>query len=195
MKTTLRSTLLVAALACLPRAASAHHFTGDNELGGMIGGQAGLHDGPGGAGLFTEYGHYLSGIAWLNLQLNFAFGGDDGCYLDRGGFVYCGSWGGEMVEWIAGVKLKFRTHNERLVPYMKVGGGIDFIFLPGQGDDGVGFVFRAGGGVKYYVSPSVALGGEIDLGVGPGVFGCGYQCSTTGMYSTLALMGGVEWNF
>ena len=187
--------LLGALLGGAPRAL-AHNFAGSNELDGMIGGQIGVHDSPGGAKLFNEYGYRFSQIAWLNLQLNFAFGGSDrDCFVNRAGFVECGAFNGQALELIAGAKFKFSTRHERLVPYAKVGGGLAFIFFPGPDNDGVAPVFRGGGGVKYYVAPVLAVGGEMDMEFGPGFFGCGRSCTDTTLYFGIDIAGGIEFNF
>lgn len=177
--------------------AHAHNFTGNNELGGMIGGAINLSNEPGGAKLFNEYGYRVSNISWFNLQLNFTFGGNgQNCFVDpRSGFVACDRFSGQEIEMIAGVKFKFPTRNERLVPYAKVGGGLAFMFFPGADNDGVAAVFRGGGGVKYYVVPSLAVGGEMDLEFGPGFFGCGRSCTDTTVFVGFDIAGGIEWNF
>ena len=176
--------------------AHAHNFTGNNELGGMIGGAINLSNEPGGAKLFNEYGYRVSNISWFNLQLNFTFGGNgQNCFVDRNGFVACDRFSGQEIEIIAGVKFKFQTRHEKLVPYAKVGGGLAFMFFPGPDNDGVAAVFRGGGGVKYYVVPSLAVGGEMDLEFGPGFFGCGRSCTDTTVFVGFDIAGGIEWNF
>ena len=177
-------------------AARAHNFTGNNELGGMIGGNISVSNEPGGAKLFNEYGYRMSQQSWLNLQLNFTFGGNNGnCFVDRNGFVGCDRFSGQTVEMIAGVKWKFQTRHEKLVPYAKVGGGLAFMFFPGPDNDGVAAVFRGGGGVKFYVVPSLAVGGEMDMEFGPGFFGCGRDCTDTSIFVGFDIAGGIEWNF
>jgi hypothetical protein len=176
--------------------AHAHNFTGNNELDGMIGGAINLANEPGGAKLFNEYGYRVSNISWFNLQLNFTFGGNGrDCFIDRNGFVACDRFSGQAVEMIAGVKFKFPTRHEKLSPYAKVGGGLAFMFFPGPDNDGVAAVFRGGGGVKYYVVPSLAVGGEMDMEFGPGFFGCGRDCTDTTLFVGFDIAGGIEWNF
>ena len=188
--------MALALLVATTGLAHAHNFTGNNELGGMIGGAINLSNEPGGAKLFNEYGYRVSNISWFNLQLNFTFGGNGrDCFVDRNGFVSCDRFSGQQVEIIAGVKFKFQTRHEKLVPYAKVGGGLAFMFFPGPDNDGVAAVFRGGGGVKYYVIPSLAVGGEMDLEFGPGFFGCGRDCTDTTVFVGFDIAGGIEWNF
>jgi hypothetical protein len=188
--------IALALLLGLAGAAHAHNFTGNNELGGMIGGAVNLSNEPGGAKLFNEYGYRVSNLSWFNLQLNFTFGGNGrACFVDRTGFVECERFSGQEVEIIAGVKFKFQTRHEKLVPYAKVGGGLAFMFFPGPDNDGVSAVFRGGGGVKYYVVPSLAVGGEMDLEFGPGFFGCGRDCTETTVFVGFDIAVGIEWNF
>jgi len=198
MRTRFRSHTLLCTLGLLlaPQAARAHNFTGSNELGGMIGGQIGVHEAPGGAKLFNEYGYRLSNTGWLNLQLNLTFGGGRDCVVvSPSGNLECGAFNGEAIELIAGVKFKFPTRHERLVPYAKVGGGLSFVFFPGPDNDGVAALFRGGGGVKYYVIPSLAVGGEMDMEFGPGFLACGRSCTTTDLFFGIDIAGGIEWNF
>jgi hypothetical protein len=178
------------------RAARAHNFTGNNELGGMIGGDIGVDKSPGGLRLLNEYGYRLSRITWLNLQLNLTFGGGHDCVVVGRNVVDCDRFSGQALEMIVGAKFKFETRNPKLVPYAKVGGGLAFFFFPGPDNDGVAGVFRGGGGVKYYVAPSLAVGGEMDMEFGPGLFGCGVRDCTEGdFFFGLDIAGGIEWNF
>src|SRR5262245_55544272 len=176
--------------------ARAHNFTGSNELSGMIGGAVNLSNEPGGAKLFNEYGYRMSNLAWLNLQLKFTFGRNSrNCVLVGPDVVACDRFSGQEIEMIAGVKWKFPTRHDKLEPYAKVGGGLAFMFFPGPDNDGVAAVFRGGGGVKYYVIPSLAVGGEMDLEFGPGFFGCGRDCTDTTVFVGFDIAGGIEWNF
>src|SRR5262249_56766685 len=109
---------------------------------GAIGGQVGVNAARGGGKLLNEYGYRMSNITWLNLQLNFAFGGGRDCVPVGGtNIVECGSFSGDTIEMIAGAKFKFPTRKEKLVPYAKVGGGLNFVFFPGPHNDGVALVF------------------------------------------------------
>jgi hypothetical protein len=178
-------------------AAWAHEFTGMNELTGMMGFQAGLHDPtPGGFKLFNEYGYRLSQVRWLNLQLNFSFAGGD-CFVDQRGILTgCGSFVGDTLELIGGEKFKWATRNPKLVPYLKLGGGIEFVFFAPSDSNGFALVFRSGGGLKYYVLRNLAVGGELDFTFGPGFYGCGRDCGTTVQaYAAFDVAGGVEFNF
>src|SRR5215471_15860406 len=90
---------LALALWSAPAAARAHNFVGTNELSGAIGGQVGVNAAPGGGKLLNEYGYRMSNITWLNLQLNFAFGGGRDCVPVGGtNIVECGSFSGDTIE-------------------------------------------------------------------------------------------------
>src|SRR5262249_32797237 len=174
------------------RTAHAHRFVGNNELTGMLGGQIGVNVSPGGAKLFNEYGYRFSEITWLNLQLNFSFGGRGPCFIGRRDFPECGNFSGDSLQLIAGAKFKFQTRKEKLVPYAKVGGGLDFLFFPGPDNDGVAVVFRGGGGVKYYVVPSLGVGGEMNMTFGPGFLKEGRGSTTAELVFGIDIAGGVE---
>ena len=192
---TVKTILLLAALVGAPLTASAHDFRGDNELSGMVGGQIGIHDSPGGGMLASEYAHRLSQLTWFDLQLDLSFGGDRDCFINRAGYVDCGAYGGQSLSLVAGAKWKFQTRNERLVPYAKVGGGLAFLFWPGRDNDGVAPIVRGGGGLKYFVLPNLGLGGEASVAFGPGIYDCGPSCTTTDLYFAWSLLGGVEFDF
>ncbi|HJZ87667.1 MAG TPA: outer membrane beta-barrel protein [Polyangia bacterium] len=192
---TLVTVLTLAVALTLGPAVQAHNFRGENELSGGLGGQVGMHDSPGGGLFAAEYGYRLSQITWLNLELDMAFGGGRDCFVDRAGFVTCDRFGGEALDLIAGAKWKFVTRNEHLVPYLKVGGGLAFLFFPGPDNDAIAPIVRVGGGLKYFVLPNLGVGGEMSAAFGPGIYSCGPGCSTGDLYAAWNIMGGVEFNF
>ncbi|MBI5482287.1 MAG: hypothetical protein HY906_25755 [Deltaproteobacteria bacterium] len=167
--------ILLSATSATAQAQSA----GLNELSGHIGGAVGITDStPGGFKLATEYGRKLSQLVWFNAQLNFVVGDNDRRHF-----------GGNTIEMIAGVKLKFPTG--RFLPYAKIGGGLEIEFY--GGDHGAtGLVFRGGGGLKYFVIPQLAVGGELVLTVGPNFIRHG---GGTEAYVALDFLGGVEFVF
>jgi hypothetical protein len=191
MKTTIMTVL---ALLCSTSLARAQRGSTD-ELDAMIGGRVGVENSPGGGLVGTEYAHRLSQQTWFDLQLDMSFGGRD-CFYDRNGIIIdCGPYGGNSLDIIAGVKWKFQTRNERLIPFAKVGGGLAFMFWPGNGYDGVAPVVRGGGGLKYFVTPTIGLGGELSMMFGPAFYGCGPGCSTSDLFFAFNMVGSVEFDF
>jgi hypothetical protein len=168
---------------------------GEDEIDAMIGGRVGVQNSPGGGLVGTEYAHRLSQMTWFDLQLDMSFGGTSNCFVNQRGFVDCGAYGGSSLDIIAGVKWKFQTRNERLVPYAKVGGGLAFLFWPGPDNDGFAPVVRGGGGVKYFVLPSLGLGGEMSATFGPGFYGCGPGCSYSDLFFAFNAVASVEFDF
>src|SRR5262249_25498877 len=128
-------------------------------------------------------------------ELDMAFGGGRDCFVDRAGFFACDRPGGEALGLLIGAKWKLQTHSERLVPYIKAGGGVAFLFWPSPYSNCVPPVAGLGGGVKYFVLPTVGVGGEMAAMLGPGLYGCGPYCTTSTLYAAWTIMGGVEWNF
>ena len=188
--------MTVLALLCSSSLARAQRGGGADELDAMIGGRVGVDNSPGGGLVGTEYAHRLSQQAWFDLQLDMSFGGTNDCVYDRNGvLIGCGAYGGQSLDLIAGVKWKFQTRNERLIPFAKVGGGLAFLFWPGQGNDGVAPVVRGGGGVKYFVTPMIGLGGEASMMFGPGFYGCGPNCTTSDLFFAFSMVGSVEFDF
>ena len=164
-----------------------------NELSGGMGFQVGLSDyTPGGFKMENEYGRRFTDLVWLNIQLNFNLGGGyDNCWDARHGVYYdCNShFVGDGLDLIAGVKFKFGRG--RLQPHAKIGGGITASFWPGD-LNGVAIVARAGGGVKYWVIPRLAVGGEANLMLGPTFIDHG---GGTHFYAALDFIGGIEFAF
>ena len=170
--------LLVPAAVLLWAAGADAQAPGNNELSGHIGGAVGITDStPGGFKFASEYGRKISQLVWFNVQLNFVVGDEHSHHF-----------GGDTIEMIAGIKLKFPTG--RLLPYAKIGGGVEIEFY--GGDHGAtGLVFRGGGGLKYFVIPQLAVGGEIVLTVGPNFV----RHDDTHAYLALDFLGGVEFVF
>ena len=191
MKTTIMTVLALLGTTSLARAQRGS----TDELDAMIGGRVGVDNAPGGGLVGTEYAHRLSQQAWFDLQLDMSFGGNRDCFYDRAGVLVCSDYGGQSLDLIAGVKWKFQTRNERLIPFAKVGGGLAFLFWPGQGNDGVAPVVRGGGGVKYFVTPMLGLGGEASMMFGPGFYGCGPSCTNSDLYFAVNMVGSVEFDF
>ena len=191
MKTTIMTVL---ALLCTTSLARAQRG-GTDELDAMIGGRVGVENSPGGGLVGTEYAHRMAQQTWFDLQLDMTFGGTRDCFVDRAGFVDCGAVGGQSLDLIAGVKWKFQTRNDRLIPFAKVGGGLAFLFWPGLDNDGIAPVVRGGGGVKYFVSPMIGLGGEASMTFGPGFYGCGPNCTVSDLFFAFNMAGSVEFDF
>ena len=151
-------------------------FPGKDELSAHLGFQASLGGTtPGGFKLFMDYSHRLNNLVWLNFKLNPTFGVGSAsavCY-DRFGNPYDCSYGfagdGYAIDIMAGVKLKWMTR-VHVMPYANIDAGVIPVFARPGGDDGAAVALHTGGGVKYFVTPRVGLGGEIDFTLGPGFY-------------------------
>jgi len=173
---------------------------GKNELSGGFGFQAGLTDyTPGGFKWFNEYNRELGRIVWLNVQLNVVLGGEhhwggkqccDARHCWDCGWYDDHRFSGWAVETALGVKLKWRMRKIPLQFHCKVGGTLAPIFE--WGAEGVELGLRGGFGVRYFVVPSLGVGGELMNDFGP-VFlnhDVGWH-----FYATFDFNVGVEWRF
>jgi hypothetical protein len=152
-------------------------FGGKDELSPHMGFQAGLGGTtPGGFKLFFDYSHRLTNLVWLNFKLNPTFGvgaGTGVCYdrfgngYDCGGLYFDGN--GYAIDLLAGIKLKWMTR-VHVMPYANIDGGVIPIFARPAGDNGAAIAFHTGGGVKYFVTPKIGVGGEIDFTLGPAFY-------------------------
>jgi hypothetical protein len=200
MKTTLLVILMSVSGVAYGQARYHHQSaSADNELSGNLGGQVGVDNAPGGGLMGVEYAHRLSERAWFDVNLDFSFG-TSGCYYytDRFGYVDCGPYygNGSSLDLIAGVKWKFQTHNERLVPFAKVGGGLAFLFWPGPDNNGIAPVVRGGGGLKYFVLPQLGVGGEMNATFGPAFYSYNCAgCSTSDLYFAFNILASIEYDF
>src|SRR5262249_10285303 len=84
-----KSIFLTALWTSIALAAPAHaqDFRGEDQISGSLGGRVALHDAESGGLFAAEYGHRLSKLTWLDLELDLGFGGGRVCFLDRGGGV------------------------------------------------------------------------------------------------------------
>ena len=151
-------------------------FPGKDELSTQLGFQASLGGTtPGGFKLFIDYSHRLSNLVWLNFKLNptFGVGSVRGICYDRFGNAFdCGTGfdgDGYAVDILAGVKLKWMTR-VHLMPYAEINGGVVPVFARPGGDNGAAVVLYTGGGLKYFITPRIGLGGEINFTIGPGFY-------------------------
>jgi hypothetical protein len=149
----------------------------NNELSAQTGFQASLGGTtPAGLKLFFDYSHRMTDLVWLNVKLDptFATGGVRGtCYDAIGRAFDCGGAldaNGYALDALAGVKLKFPLRRVALMPYCNFNGGLVGIFSRPQGDGGVAVVARTGGGLRYFVTPHIAVGGELQLTLGPAFY-------------------------
>jgi hypothetical protein len=177
-------------------------LAGRNELSAQIGFQAGLGGStPGGFKMFFGYSRHLRGIFWWNLKVDPTFGaGSPGtiCY-DSFGYPYpCGpgfSGNGHAIDFLGGVKLKIPAPRVPLVGYLSIDGGLVGLVGRPYYDDGVAVIFRPGGGFKYFVTPHIGVGAEVNIGIGPAFHSA--TCSTcsnarTDVYGTFELATGAE---
>jgi hypothetical protein len=174
--------LLVASSSFAQPTISRHYnggFVGPNELTAEMGLQASLGGTtPGGFKLFFDYARRMSNLVWLDFKVNPTF--DTGyrqgvCYDQFGDPYACGYSGlygnGYAIDLLAGAKFKWLVVRNKLMPYCNINGGVVPVFSRPNGDDGAAIVVNTGGGLKYFVTPHVGLGGEINLTLGPGFYG------------------------
>jgi hypothetical protein len=147
---------------------------GKNEISAQMGFQASLGaTTPAGIRLNFDYARQLTNLVWLNFKLApvFGVGPNRAICQDRGSLYDCGSAGhavGHAIDLIGGVKLKFPIARiPALIPYAQLGLGATILFNRPANDDGAGFVFRTGGGLKYFVTKNIGLGGELSVTMGP----------------------------
>ncbi|HZS36934.1 MAG TPA: hypothetical protein VFF06_08910 [Polyangia bacterium] len=153
-------------------------FAGSNELSAQLGFQASLGGTtPGGVKLFFDYSRKLTDVVWFNVKLNPAFSTSSRALCLANGVVYdCGAGfdgNGDSIDFLAGIKLKFPIARYRLLPYANFSAGVVAILGRPSNDDGAAVVFRPGGGVKYFVTPHIGLGAELDF-----TFGAGFYSAT-----------------
>jgi hypothetical protein len=151
-------------------------FPGKDELSAQLGFQASMGGGtPSGFKMFIDYSHRLSSLVWLNFKLNptFGAGGDRSvCYNNRGDVWDCSTGfadEGWAIDILAGVKLKWMTRF-KVMPYANIDVGVVPIFSRPYDDNGAAVVLHSGGGVKYFVTPRIGLGGELDFTLGPAFY-------------------------
>ena len=151
-------------------------FAGKDELSAQLGFQASLGGAtPGGFKMFFDYSHRLNDLVWLNFKLNPTFGAGETrtlCYDQFGNPYDCGTGfdgNGYAIDLLAGVKLKWMTR-VHVMPYANLNAGVVPLFARPAGDNGAAVVFNTGGGVKYFVTPRIGVGGEISFTFGPGFY-------------------------
>jgi hypothetical protein len=183
----MKSTIVPLLLAVICVSASARAQTsvyrrggvdGKNEISTQLGFQASLGaTTPGGVKLFFDYSRKMSDLVWLNFKLNPTFGSGSTrvyCYDNNGDPYDCGSAlsdDGDAIDFLAGVKFKFPIRSlPALVPYGNLNAGVVAIFGRPLNDGGAAIVLRTGGGIKYFVTPHVGLGGEFNFGFGPAFY-------------------------
>jgi hypothetical protein len=157
-----------------------------NEVSARTGFQASLGGTtPSGVKFLFAYDRRVSELVWLDFELNpsFAVGDVRGTCYDAAGRAFdCGGalvGNGQAIDVLGGVKLK-PPGARRLVPYANAGGGVVAIFDRPQGDGGFAAVLRGGGGVDYFVTPHLSLGGELQLTGGPAVYSHTCNACTNG---------------
>jgi len=152
-------------------------FPGKDELSAQMGFQASMGGGtPNGFKMFFDYSHRLSSLVWLNFKLNPTFGAGGGnrtvCYNNSGDVWDCSTGFAEegwAIDLLAGVKLKWMTR-VKVMPYANINVGVVPIFARPDEDSGAAVVLHTGGGVKYFVTPRIGVGGEIDFTLGPAFY-------------------------
>jgi hypothetical protein len=182
MKPTLAVLLLLTASPALAQQVQVSKratFAGKNELGAQLGFQGSMGaTTPAGVKLFIDYARQLGDYVWLNFQVNpiFAVGSTRAVCYDRFGNPFdCNSGSGlegdgHAIDLLAGIKLKFPIQRVALVPYANIQAGVVPIFDRPRNDNGAAVVLHTGGGLRYFVTPHVGLGGEFNFTLGPGFY-------------------------
>lgn len=179
------------------------HFPANNEVSVHIGGQvgfAGKFANPSGFKLFAEYARRFTDLVWLDVQANnvFGFGSATGTCYDRmgnpfpcNGFYY-GGWDFELA---IGVKLKIKT-GIPLVVEVPLLAAVEVLYNRQCGDTGAAPAARVGGGVKYFVTRAIGVGGGVNFAFGPGFHGAS-NCfnSYTDFYGAFDIQFGAEFIF
>lgn len=177
---TLSTVVLLTASTAMAQTALSRHagsYGGRDEISTQLGFQASMGGGtPNGFKMFFDYSHRLTDLVWLNFKLNPTFdsGGYRAVCYDNNGFAYdCSSGFGDNgwgIDLLGGVKLKWMTRYH-VMPYANIDAGVVPIFARPAGDNGAAVVVHSGGGVKYFVTPHIGVGGELDFTLGPGFYG------------------------
>jgi hypothetical protein len=174
-------------------------FAGKDEISTQMGFQASMGGmTPNGFKLFIDYSHRLTPLVWLNFKVNPTFngGGDRTTCYNTGGSVWDCSTGfadeGWAIDLLAGVKLKWMTRFN-LMPYANIDAGVVPIFGRPYEDTGAAVVLHTGGGLKYFVTRRIAVGGEVDFTLGPAFYGSSrYVDSHNELYRAFNLAVGAE---
>lgn len=163
-------------------------FPSRHELTINTGFQAGFggryDNGVSGYKLSVEYAYQFQRIMWFDAMVGnvFGFGTADGvCANTLHGNCYRGGW---AVELLAGLKLKWAVRSIPLVIEMPIQVGVDGIYARNCGDNGASVpMFRTGGGVMYFLTRSIGVGGKIDFAGGPAFHGRGSVCGINDSYT------------
>jgi len=203
-RTSLIAAVLLAALATPAFAQNAISrsmggFPGKDELSAQLGFQASMGGTtPNGFKLFIDYSHRLTPLVWLNFKLNPTFGatGDRSVCYNNSGAVWDCSTGfaeeGWALDILAGVKLKWMTR-VKVMPYANINLGVVPIFARPNEDSGAAVVLHTGGGLKYFVTPRIGIGGEVDFTLGPAFYSSSnYVRSHNEFYRAFNLAVGAE---
>jgi len=146
-------------------------MAGKNELSAELGFQASMGGTtPGGVKLFFDYSRYLGKIVWLNAKLNPTFATGGGVCVDRFGNTFSCSTGfdgnGHAIDALVGVKLKWPVYKYKLMPYANIDVGVVGIYNRPLNDDGAAGVINTGGGLKWFATPHIAVGGDVGVTLG-----------------------------
>jgi hypothetical protein len=109
-----------------------------------------------------------------------------------GNGYYYGGWGFELA---IGVKLKIKTPIP-LVVEVPLLAAVEVLYNRQCSDTGVAPALRVGGGVKYFVTRSIGVGGGVDFTGGPAFHGAG-DCfnSYTDFFGAFDFQVGAEFIF
>jgi hypothetical protein len=152
-------------------AGDANEFTTQLGLQTSLGGNT-----PAGFKLFFDYARRLGYLVWLDFQVNTMFGVGPvhgTCYDGTGHAFDCGGAvdaNGHAIDVLAGIKLRFPVRRAPLIPYVGVNGGVVAVYDRPARDNGAAVVARMGGGIRYFPTRHVGIGGEVALTLGPAFY-------------------------
>jgi len=143
--------------------------------------------------LDADYAYRFHPFIWFNADIAnvFGFGSADGFCAHAVGECYRGGW---ALELMAGLKFKFATRIPLVVEVPALL-GVEVLYNRDCGDNGAAApVVKTGGGVKYFLTRKIGVGGKIDMAFGPGFHGssvCNNQ-SYTDFFGYFDFMVGAE---
>lgn len=182
-----RVTAVVAAFAAFTAVATTAHaeiqqgvpevFPSKHDLSAHLGFQAGFGGKFGstsGLKLEGDYAYRFHPYIWFNAEVGntFGFGSADGfcAHSVAGASCYRGGWDLELM---AGIKLKFTTKIPLVIEAPALV-GLEVLYNRDCGDNGAAVpVLKTGGGVMYFLTKKIGVGGKIDVAFGPGFHGAG----------------------
>ena len=145
---------------------------GERELGMRLGLATGGRVTPGGVRMTGVMLYRVSENDWFEGSMGFTFGRrGDGCFIARDGAFTCthGALDGAAADLMVGIR-RFVAPREQFAPYLRAGVGLRLVRFPGDEVDGVAVPLVLGAGARARVSDRIAVGGDVALEAGAGLF-------------------------